>query len=83
MKKTIVVASILLSASPYLAYGWGTGNAAEPPRTPAVSVAKTTATTTALPLGEDRDHPLNEPRGFDASTLAALPYPTIIPTEGR
>ncbi|HKQ95854.1 MAG TPA: hypothetical protein VJS40_09635 [Aestuariivirgaceae bacterium] len=82
MKKTIVVASILLSASPYLAYGWGTGNAAEPPPGPAVSVTMTTATT-ALPLGEDSDHPQTERRGLDVSTLAALPYPAIIPTEGR
>jgi hypothetical protein len=82
MKKSIVVASILLLASPYLAYGWGTGNAAEPPRMSEFSTAKAT-TTTALPLGDDRNHSQTERRGWDASTLAVLPYPAIIPTEGR
>ena len=80
MKKTIVVASILLSASPYLAYGWGTGNAGEPSRLPAVSVTKAAI---ALPLNDDRNHSQTERRGWDASTLAARPYPAIIPTEGR
>ncbi len=80
MKKTIVVASILLSASPYLAYGWGTGNAAESTR---AQDAAETNSNPKMALGEDRHHPQTERRGNEASRYASVTYPRIIPTEGR
>ena len=80
MKKTIVVASILLSASPYLAYGWGTGNAAESMQ---AQDAAETNSNPRMALGEDRYHPQTERRGNDASRYSSVTYPRIIPTEGR
>ena len=80
MKKTIVVASILLSASPYLAYGWGTGKAAGTMHAP---VAAMTIPSSKMALGEDRYHPQTERRGNIASRDSSRAYPRIIPTEGR
>ena len=82
MKKTIVVASIVLSASPHLAYGWGTGNAAEPGLKPAIPVTKVTAPT-ASPNSADPDHAQPKEGSMNAAKLAALSYSTVIPTEGR
>ena len=80
MKKIIVVASILLSASPYLAYGWGTGKAAGSMPAP---VAAATIPGSKMVLGEDRNHPQTERRGNVASRYSSETYPRIIPTEGR
>lgn len=80
MKKTIIVASILLSASPYLAYGWSTGNAAESMQ---AQDAPETNSNPKMALGEDRYHPQTERRGNDTSRYSPVTYPRIIPTEGR